>query len=356
MAAVRSQEATWPRSRKISLRLEELAGGEWRQFDFYAAFRCVPAVAIPLLLGVATGHARTTVLITAGAFSAGFGSFQELQKSHVLPMVLAALGMCVSSWAGTLAGNSNIAAVLLCTGAAFVYAYAFRFGRSASWLALQCAIWLVISTAYAAHGVEALSRGSLILVGGFLQTGLAVAWRQMKAMRPAASGGEQPAQKQAQNALPGDAWHLFAIRASVTIAIAAALYRWLSVQNGYWIPVTSLIVMRPGLRETLQRGTGRAVGTLLGVAVAALMVSATSHSAWVMTAGVVLFAWGSYALFRVSYAYFAACLTAYVVFLLSLAGIREEPLIVHRILFTLIGAALSLGTHWIPAWLRNHTA
>ena len=109
--------------------------------------------------------------------------------------------------------------------------------------------------------------------------------------------------------------------------------------------MTSLIVIRPALRDSLQRGFERGLGTLAGIVAAALIIAATSHSPWVLAAGVTVFAWGSYALFQVDYAWFAVTLTAYVVFLLSLAGIHEKPLIMHRVLFTLCGIGVALLTH-----------
>jgi uncharacterized membrane protein YccC len=64
---------------------------------------------------------------------------------------------------------------------------------------------------------------------------------------------------------------------------------------------------------------------------------------------VVLFAWASYTLLNVNYAYFAVFLTAYVVFLLSLAGVSQQPLVMHHVLFTAMGGALALGMHALSA-------
>jgi uncharacterized membrane protein YccC len=211
----------------------------------------------------------------------------------------------------------------------------------------------VISTAYPNHGIEALNRGSMVLVGGLSQ--IIVVFLLLRMERKLAWGAarKQPSStNSAFTLLPGE-WIHFAFRATLTIAVAAGMYRWLSVQNGYWIPITSLIVLRPGLEETVHRGVARGLGTAIGVAVAGLIVAATFHSPWMMTAGVCIFAAGSYTVFSVNYAYFAACLTAYVVFLLSLAGIREEPLITHRIVFTLMGVVLALGLHWTAAWIER---
>jgi uncharacterized membrane protein YccC len=138
---------------------------------------------------------------------------------------------------------------------------------------------------------------------------------------------------------------------TVALAIATAIDRWLSAQNNYWIPMTVLIVLRPDHYQTIERGIARMLGTIAGAALAGLIIIVATHNPWILGAGIVLFAWGSYSLFYANYAYFAVCLTAYVVLLLSLAGVSPHPLILHRIAFTAIGGALAL----IAASIKRNT-
>lgn len=155
------------------------------------------------------------------------------------------------------------------------------------------------------------------------------------------------AQASAQPASDNLPWLLFPLRAALTLATAAALYKWLAKQNGYWLPMTALIVIRPGFQDAMQRGLARVAGTITGAAVATLIVHIAPPSPWIGVAGVVLFAWGCYALFWVSYAHFAMCLTSYLAFLFSLAGLDEEGVIVRRVVFTAMGGALAFLMHWI---------
>ncbi len=267
-------------------------------------------------------------------------------------MLLASVGMCVASWAGTLAGLSPAWAILLCAIAAAMYAKVSQHSQAASWIALQCLVWLVISTAYPAHGVHALTRGVMILLGGLLQTAVVGAWAQYERWRHKYSKQEvatilsAPADTKAhplKDEYPG----VFAVRSAATLGIAAALYKALPAQNAYWIPMTAAIILRPQLRDTLHRGMMRLIGTMAGALIATLIVLIAPQSPWMLTAGVILFAWASYVLFHVNYMYFAVCLTAYVVFLLTLAGYMEEPLVERRILFTAMGGALSLIMHYV---------
>ena len=63
------------------------------------------------------------------------------------------------------------------------------------------------------------------------------------------------------------------------------------------------------------------------------------------------FIYGCYALFRINYAIFAACLTGYVVFLLMLGGVGELTAATTRAAYTMAGGTLALLAYaaW-PTW------
>lgn len=319
---------------------------DWSKFYPRAALLLVPAVALPLSAGIATGHVDVGVLVAAGAFTVGFGSFQQLGVSRLRPMLLAACGMCVSSWIGTLAGLTQEASVLAAGCAAGVYALLSRYGQAKTWDGLQCSIWLVISTAYPAHGVEALHRGALILSGGILQSAIfAISWRIGCTRTWSDSASEC-----FPTANPAPTTQALSIsRAVITVGVAAVIYKWWGPQNGYWIPMTALIVLRPAFQQTAQRGVARIIGTMAGASLATIIVEGADPGQWALALGIVLSVWASYTLLNVNYAYFAVFLTAYVVFLLSLAGLSPRPLIEHRIAFTAIGGTLAFLTHLLWA-------
>ncbi|HEX3354611.1 MAG TPA: hypothetical protein VHS34_17460 [Terriglobales bacterium] len=165
---------------------------DWAKFQPRAASLCVPAIALSLTVGIGAGHPRQGVMAAAGAFSVGFGSFQELRRSRRAPMLLAAAVMCVSSWIGALAGLSNTGAVLACTFWGYLYGTVWTLSPGVAWIALQGVIWLVISTAYPVHGVGALTRGSFVLAGGLLQMLFVLGfWRTSGSVTPAFGGAGQ---------------------------------------------------------------------------------------------------------------------------------------------------------------------
>jgi hypothetical protein len=321
---------------------------DWSKFFPVAALRCVPAIAIPLIIGVSTGYPRQGIMAAAGAFSVGFGSFQELRHSRTAPMLIAAIGMCVSSWIGSIAGHSNIATVLSSALWGFLYGTVWTLSPGTAWTALQCVVWLVISTAYPQSGLQALTRGSFMLAGGVLQMLFVLAlWRIQGTVNPVLGGSstleEDRILSHAIEANPGR--RLQAIRAAIVLAVSAAAYRYMRLPNGYWIPMTAAIVMKPALIQTFQRGLARVLGTLAGAALATLIASALQPQPWILVALVVVFAWTCYLLIYVNYAVFAVCVTSYVVFLLALAGLPEAGLITHRMIATLLGGGIAWIVH-----------
>jgi uncharacterized membrane protein YccC len=140
---------------------------------------------------------------------------------------------------------------------------------------------------------------------------------------------------------------LQAVRAAIILAVGAGLYRWLALPNGYWVPMTAAIVMKPELRQTFQRGAARVLGTLAGAAVATLIASTLRPNEWILASLVIVFSALCYLFIYVNYAVFAICLTSYVVFVLSLAGLPENVVIAHRSMNTLLGGAIALVVHAI---------
>jgi hypothetical protein len=325
---------------------------EWSRAQPGAAALCLPAVAAPLALGVGLGNPRLGMMVAAGAFSVGFGSFQELRGSRRLPMLIAAAGMCLSSWIGTVAGASPIAAVALAGIWGAAYGASWSESPGASWIALQCTLWLLISTAFPARGLPALTRGACVLGGGFLQ--MAVVWTTWAARGPGKQAGGAAPVDHAHTTTRQRAWH--AVHASVILMLSMALARTIHLGNSYWIPMTAAIVTRPELRQTFERGLARTAGTLAGAAIATALAFVLHPLPTLLAALVVLFAAAGYLLLYVNYAAFAGSLTAYVVFLLTLAGAPERAVIARRALCTVLGAGLAWIGHLMFIGVDRATA
>jgi uncharacterized membrane protein YccC len=66
---------------------------------------------------------------------------------------------------------------------------------------------------------------------------------------------------------------------------------------------------------------------------------------------ITLCAFGSYSLLRVNYLAYSLCITAYIAFMLTLAGIPEPVVAVNRVVGTIAGGAAALMVH--SAWAAS---
>jgi len=314
------------------------------RLSFRGALICMPAVTVLLLSGLLTGHLRIGVIAAAGAFSVGFGSFQQIGSRRVLPMIAAAAAICVSSWIGAFSGLSPIWSTCVVTLAGALYAAISFCNPGISWLTLQALIWLVISTAYPAHGNEIPVRGSWLLAGGLLQTLLVVVIWKVTGPGPvyAGSGGQEPGPFESIHAAfasqSPQTW--YAIRAALTLAAGMILYRVVPFLLAYWIPMTVVLVLKPDRQQRVARTLQRMLGTIIGAALASWIGLELQETRIVLALLVLLFAGAAYSLLFVNYGIFSACLSSYVICLLTLGGLPQKSVIEHRVLATVMGSAL----------------
>jgi uncharacterized membrane protein YccC len=143
---------------------------------------------------------------------------------------------------------------------------------------------------------------------------------------------------------------LYGLRMALVVMAAAEFYRHTNLVTGAWVPMTTLLVVRPDLHQTLTRGAMRVAGTILGAGLAGLIAEHLHPSPWILAALVVFFAWWAYSVLNVNYALFTLNMTAYIVFLLAMAGQPAAEVVRHRALYTLLGGTLALVAYVDVFW------
>jgi uncharacterized membrane protein YccC len=109
------------------------------------------------------------------------------------------------------------------------------------------------------------------------------------------------------------------------------------------VPLTTLLVLRPGARSTMTRALSRTGGTVGGAALASAFIVAL-HPSWAVLAVLVAAAaFGAYLFQKATYGLLSAFVTVYVVFILSLAGLPEGKVALARIAATVIGGAIGIA-------------
>lgn len=321
---------------------------DWKQWKPHVAWRGTPAIAAALALGIALRSPGAGLVAAAGAFTAGLGSLQRIRGSCILPMVLAAVGMAFSTFVGMLLGHQSVIFVLAAGLWAATYALLTAMKGGTSWVGLQCTVFLIVASAFHTTPQGSMDRCLLILAGGLLQTVITAAivhgpWRRQKR-------GEEPQEpgflaslgSLRQCASLRTPVCLYSLRMALVVMVSAEIYRHVNFLSGYWIPMTTLLVVRPNFFQTLTRGTMRVGGTLLGAGVAGLIAAHLHPSPPVLAALIVFFAWWAYSVLNVNYALYTLNLTAYIVFLLSLAGLPPATVVHRRAAYTMLGGALAL--------------
>ena len=98
------------------------------------------------------------------------------------------------------------------------------------------------------------------------------------------------------------------------------------VHHGYWIPMTTAIVLKPDFAGTFSFGLLRVIGTLLGLALATALVHFAFGAEWERIALLAVLCYGFRQLTTVHYGIGVMLLTALIVVLLTFEGMTFAPL------------------------------
>jgi uncharacterized membrane protein YccC len=150
---------------------------------------------------------------------------------------------------------------------------------------------------------------------------------------------------------PRSAAFRHAVRLAVLLPAAEGLSRALPWHRGYWVVLTTLVVLKPDYSTTAQRGIARIVGTAIGVVAAGALVETLHPNGAALSVLVAATTWAAYASFAASYAIYSVAITALVVLLLAPVGGHGLSTVADRGLDTLIGGGLALAGYLVwPTW------
>ena len=339
--------------------LQQLLTLERSQLRARPSLLCVITIAAALATGVLWQRPVIGMIAAGGAMSVGFGSFQRVGPSRIRPMLWASIGMAAATVAGSAVGHSGWGAMLNAGWAGFGGGLLLALGPGAAWVGLQCGIAALVASGYPVGLDLALGRGLLLLTGGLLQTAvISACWRWRAPWEIPATddpySGLRPALRtlRANLSFHSDACR-FGLRQGATLAAGAGLAHILLLPNGYWVPMTALLVMKPDFQQTIQRGLARIAGTMVGAILATLLVTELRPDLLLLAVLIVLFAWLAYSIVLVNYAAFSVCLTAYIVFLLAFAGLPARAVVLHRTVNTTLGGTLALLSYGTLLWMHR---
>ncbi|WAH37661.1 FUSC family protein [Alicyclobacillus dauci] len=149
-----------------------------------------------------------------------------------------------------------------------------------------------------------------------------------------------------------------ALRLAVGLTIASIIYRTLPFDRGYWLPLTTGIILKADFFSTFSRGIARVLGTLAGVLVATLLAAIPDPSHAIDIILVLLFAWAMYTVVNFNFALFSFFVTSEIIVLMSFFQ-NSTPLatITARVIDTFIGCLLALVIYILwPTWQRQNVS
>ena len=260
-------------------------------------------------------------------------------------MLLTTVGMFFAASLGTLAGQSHPITVVLAGVLGLLYGITIVFSEDGSWIGLQCTIAFLVATAFPAHGWHALLRGGLVFRGRLdadppaarsLARPLFLVPGRPASLQSSASRTDSLERSPARRCcsispstgpnfvMP----HVLVSRSCSLSFISRSLHQ----INSYWLPMTALIVTKPDFYRTYTSSLGRVFGTFAGIGVASLLTHTLHPDNAVLVILVLAFAWATFAWQKVNYAVFSCALTAFIVFLVALAGLPETTVTANRLL------------------------
>jgi uncharacterized membrane protein YccC len=145
-----------------------------------------------------------------------------------------------------------------------------------------------------------------------------------------------------------------ALRLGVSLSVGVILYSITNLPMGYWITLTTILVLKPNLGGTFQRFFQRVGGTILGAVVAAIILVAISSKP-ILDIIIVITVFLGVALIDFNYGYSVVFLSIFILLITDTSNSTGWQFAEIRVLNTLIGAGLAFASHYFiwPNWERD---
>ncbi|MEB8344798.1 FUSC family protein [Flavobacteriaceae bacterium KMM 6898] len=142
-----------------------------------------------------------------------------------------------------------------------------------------------------------------------------------------------------------------ALRLTIAVGVGFLLGTLLGIRNPYWIVLTLIVLMRPSYGLTKSRAIERIIGTLIGAAVAILIILLTDNIVVYKILAIISLTL-AFSLIVQSYRSAAAFITLFIIFVYALINPNSFQVVQYRILDTAIGAVLAVIANYTlwPTW------
>jgi uncharacterized membrane protein YccC len=148
---------------------------------------------------------------------------------------------------------------------------------------------------------------------------------------------------------------LFALLRAIALSIAVAIAFGLHLPNADWMPVATIVAMKPSLQQSALIAEQRVAGTIIGAAVAALFLLTVDNRTALEAVMVVL---GGLAgsIRTVNYALYCAAVAGFALIAMDLPHPTNLAAEARRVLFTFIGVGIAVIVMLLANLLQKRTA
>lgn len=342
-------------AKQASSRWHELSHFDTAAISISTGLRCAVAIALPLIIGISTGHSRAAGWGAVGAFLTDMAMNQPEHPFRARIVAGAAVLVALGGLLGALSGIEGwviYPLVALWTAASGL---AVAISPRAALVGVSSATGLLYAASFQVSTLQAAEVGAWMLAAGL--GAAAIGWvthlplvsrRAPATPMPTTPVGLEWVRSSARairRGLSADsilAHHT--ARLTTVSVVATVLYRVINPIDGFWIPEAALFIGRPDATLSLERSILRVAGSFVGVTVTTLLLvtikpSSTGLAVIAVVAGAIAFA-----VQRVNFGFYITFVTVIFVVLTAFGGVPESHAVYQRLLYNVLGATLAAAS------------
>lgn len=314
------------------------------------AVRTAVLTLVLVSIAIYAGHPNAGIPLSIGVLFAALAEAGEEVGRRWRTMLWTTLWLMAASLVGGLVSENAIAVVIASTVIAFGAGLAGAAGPRA---AVGGVFTLVVFIVYAGDPElpgASLESALLIGLGGVILTVVTILpaiVRDPSVMRVALSAVPPLWPRIREHVVSQDMFLRHAVRLSIVILAATILSEASGVPHAYWLPMTVAWVTKPDVSGTVSKVAARVLGTILGLALGALLLMGLGVSGYWAALVVALAGGIAVAFVWANYAVGVAGITVFVVVMFSFDGDSVPEDLVLRLLATLLAAVMAIAGSFI---------
>jgi len=314
---------------------------------------CALSIAVPLIVGIATGHTRAGGWGAVGAFLTNMAVFQPSHRFRARIVAGAAALVGLGGFLGALCGIHSLGIYPVVGIWTFAAGLFVAVGPTAALIGVSSATGVVYAASLRVSTGGAVEVGVVMTCSGLVTAGIALVaipfvYRHFPQHDKASAvdvgrrwlSGAARSLRQGLARESTARYH--ALRMAVGVVAGTVLFRLINPVDGFWIPEAVLFIMRPDSALTKQRSLLRVVGSVAGVTLTTLLLTTLRPSADLMAVIAVVASAVAFSVQRVNFGLYITFVTCTFVFLTAFGGLPPASAVRGRLVDNLIGSAIAV--------------